>query len=62
MVDILLLLEIILLLMVIASAISVLIVSSRDLREKAVLARREKTWNSRASMVVANLGKPGQSR
>ena len=49
MVDIFLLLDILLLLMVIASAISLLIVVPRDMQKKALLALREKTWNSRAS-------------
>ncbi len=49
MADIFLLLDILLLLMVIASAISLLIVVPRDLQKKALLALREKTWNSRAS-------------
>jgi hypothetical protein len=62
MVDILLLLEMILFLIVIASATSFLIVSSRDLRRKAVLVRREKIWNSHTSMVVAKIDKQGQSR
>jgi hypothetical protein len=48
MVDIFLLLDIILFLMVIASAISLLILVPRDLQKKAALALREKTWNSRA--------------
>jgi hypothetical protein len=59
MVDILFLLEMILFLIVIASAISLLILSARDLRRKALLARREKTWNSHA--VVAKMDKQGQS-
>lgn len=49
MVDIFLLLDIILVLMVIASAISLLILVPRDLQKKATLALRQKTWNSRAS-------------
>jgi hypothetical protein len=49
MADIFLLLDILLLLMVIASAISLLIVVPRDLQKKALLVLREKTWNSRAS-------------
>jgi hypothetical protein len=48
MVDIFLLLDIILVLIVIASAISLLIVVPRDLKKKAMLALREKTWNTRA--------------
>jgi hypothetical protein len=49
MVDIFLLLDILLLLMVIALAISLLIVVPRDLHKKVLLALRKKTWNSRAS-------------
>jgi hypothetical protein len=49
MADIFLLLDIILVLMVIASGISLLIVVPRDLHKKAVLALRQKTRNSRAS-------------
>jgi hypothetical protein len=47
--DIFLLLDIILVLMVIALAISLLIAVPRDLKKKAMLALRKKTWNSRAS-------------
>jgi competence protein ComGC len=49
MVDIFLLLDIILVLMVIALAISLLIAVPRDLQKKAVSALRKKTWNSRTS-------------
>jgi hypothetical protein len=49
MADIFLLLDIILVLMVIVSGISLLIVVPRDLHKKAVLALRQKTRNSRAS-------------
>jgi hypothetical protein len=59
MVDILLLLDISLVLMVIALAISLLIAVPRDLQKKAVLALRKKTWNSRVSN---DRGKPAQSR
>jgi hypothetical protein len=58
MVDILLLLDIILVLMVIALAISLLRAVPRDLQKKAVFALRKKTWNSRASN---DRGKPAQS-
>jgi competence protein ComGC len=49
MVDIFLLLDILLVLMVIALAISLLIAVPRDLKKKAVLALRKKTWNSRGA-------------
>jgi hypothetical protein len=58
MVDIFLLLDIILVLMVIALAISLLIAVPRDLQKKAVLALRKKTWNSRTSN---GRGEDGQS-
>jgi hypothetical protein len=55
--------DIILLLMAIASAISLLVVSPRDLQRKAILSLREyEEMNSRAPMVVAKMDKPGQSR
>ena len=49
MVDIFLLLDIILVLTVIALAISLLIMVPQELQRKAALALREKTWNSRTS-------------
>jgi hypothetical protein len=49
MADIFLALDIIIVLMVIVSGISLLIMVPRDLHKKAVLALRQKTRNSRAS-------------
>lgn len=49
MADVFLILDIILVLMVIVSGISLLIVVPRDLHNKAILALRQKTGNSRAS-------------
>jgi hypothetical protein len=59
MADIFLVLDIILVLMVIVSGISLLIVVPRDLHNKAVLALRQKTRNSRASN---GRGENGQAR
>jgi hypothetical protein len=54
--------DIILLLMAIASAISLLVVSPRDL-QKAILALREyEGMEFSPPMVVAKMDKPGQSR
>jgi hypothetical protein len=62
MVDIFLLLDIILVLMVIALAISLLIAVPRDLQKKAVLALRKKTWNTRVSIGRGEDGQATQSR
>jgi hypothetical protein len=59
MADIFLLLDIVLVLMVIVSGISLLIVVPRDLHKKAVLALRQKARNSRASN---GRGENGQAR
>jgi hypothetical protein len=59
MADIFLLLDIVLVVMVIVSGISLLIVVPRDLHKKAVLALRPKTRNSRASN---GRGANGQAR
>lgn len=54
--------DIVLLLMAIASAISLLIVSPRDLQRKAIRSLKEcEEWNSGTPMVAANINKPGQS-
>jgi hypothetical protein len=55
--------DIILLLMAFAAAISLLVASPGDFQRKAILALREyEAWNSRGPMVVAKMDKPGQSR
>jgi len=55
--------DIILLLMVIASAISLLVLSPRDLQKKAILALREyEDMELSRAMVVAKTDEPGQSR
>jgi hypothetical protein len=59
MADIFLILDIILVLMVIVSGISLLIVVPRDLHKKAMLALRQKTRNSRT---FNGRGQNGQAR
>jgi TatA/E family protein of Tat protein translocase len=56
--------DIILLLMAIASATSLLVVSPRDLQRKAILTLREceEMERSRAPMVMAKMDKPRQSQ
>jgi hypothetical protein len=53
--------DIILLLMAIASAISLLVVSPRDLQRKAILTLKEYE-EMELSHAVANIDNPGQSR
>jgi hypothetical protein len=55
--------DIILLLMAIASGISLLVVSPRGLQRKTILALREcEEMCSHAPMAVAKMDKPGQSQ
>jgi hypothetical protein len=54
--------DIVLLLMAIASAISLLVVSPRDLQRKAILALREyEEMEVSRAMAVAKMDNPGQS-
>ena len=55
--------DIILLLMAITSAISLLVVSLRDVQRKAILALREyEEMELSRAMAVAKMDKPGKSR